>query len=579
MKSEPTEPMRILILCHAFNSLSQRVFAELERAGHEVSVELDISDEVTREAVSMFRPDAVVAPFLKRRIPDDVWQAVPCLIVHPGPPGDRGPNALDWAVLEGAPDWGVSIILANAELDGGPVLASRRFTMRAARKSSLYRLEVTEAAVQALFEALQRLETNRESIGGNDRSETVEDCWRDSVPTELRRVDWNRDDTETVMRKINSADGQPGVADSISDRAFRLFDARPEYALAGPAGRLLARCGDSVCRATTDGAVWIGHLKDAARQNFKRPAVELIDDAADGLDEIRPQWTAGKEQRGPIRYAEHGNVGMLAFDFYNGAMSTRDCEALLEAWRHAAQRPTRVIVLTGGRDFWSNGMDLNSIEAAESPADESWRNINAMDDLAEAIITTTGHLTVSAMAGNAAAGGVFLALAADRVWARDGVVLNPHYKNMGNLYGSEYWTYLLPRRVGEAGIEQVMGHRLPMLADRALQLGLVDAVGPNRPAEFDQFVAQQAKALAGPEWQQSIDAKTELRAIDEANRPLAAYRKSELERMHLNFFGFDPSYHVARYRLVQRTAHAWTPLHLARHRSMTRAEAASETER
>ena len=149
--------MRILILCHAFNSLSQRVFAELVNAGHEVSVEFDISDAVTREAVALFRPGAIVAPFLKRKIPDDVWQAVPCLIIHPGPPGDRGPNSLDWAVLEDRPTWGVSIILADAELDGGPVLAAREFTMRPARKSSIYRLEVTEAAVQALFEALAHL--------------------------------------------------------------------------------------------------------------------------------------------------------------------------------------------------------------------------------------------------------------------------------------------------------------------------------------------------------------------------------------------------------------------------------------
>ena len=150
--------MRILILCHAFNSLSQRVFAELERAGHTISVELDISDAVTREAVAMFGPDAIVAPFLKRRIPDDVWQAVPSLIVHPGPPGDRGPNALDWAVLDNEPTWGVSIIRATAELDGGPVLAARTFPMRQARKSSIYRAEVTEAAVQGLFEALDRLQ-------------------------------------------------------------------------------------------------------------------------------------------------------------------------------------------------------------------------------------------------------------------------------------------------------------------------------------------------------------------------------------------------------------------------------------
>ena len=50
------------------------------------------------------------------------------------------------------------------------------------------------------------------------------------------------------------------------------------------------------------------------------------------------------------------------------------------------------------------------------------------------------------MLGNAGAGGVFLSLAADEVWMRDGVILNPHYKDMGNLYGSEYWTYLLPAR-------------------------------------------------------------------------------------------------------------------------------------
>mgnify|MGYP000332736098 CR=1 FL=1 len=49
--------------------------------------------------------------------------------------------------------------------------------------------------------------------------------------------------------------------------------------------------------------------------------------------------------------------------------------------------------------------------------------------------------------GNAGAGGCFLARAADCVWVRNGVMLNPHYKNMGNLYGSEYWTYTLPRRV------------------------------------------------------------------------------------------------------------------------------------
>ena len=84
------------------------------------------------------------------------------------------------------------------------------------------------------------------------------------------------------------------------------------------------------------------------------------------------------------------------------------------------------------------------------PAMESWRNINAINDLVHEILTTSSHLVVAGLRGNAGAGGAMLALAADYVFARDGVVLNPHYKGMGGLYGSEYWTYTLPRRVGEA---------------------------------------------------------------------------------------------------------------------------------
>ena len=87
--------MRILLLSHAFNSLTQRLWCELAGRGHLLSLELDIADSVAEEAVALFRPDLVIAPFLKRAIPETVWSRHRCLVVHPGPPGDRGPSALD----------------------------------------------------------------------------------------------------------------------------------------------------------------------------------------------------------------------------------------------------------------------------------------------------------------------------------------------------------------------------------------------------------------------------------------------------------------------------------------------------
>ncbi|HSB22703.1 MAG TPA: formyltransferase family protein, partial [Burkholderiaceae bacterium] len=149
--------MRILLLAHAFNSLTQRLWVELTEAGHDLSVELDVNDSVTAEAVALWRPELIVAPFLKRRIPESVWRRHRCIVIHPGIRGDRGPSALDWAIVDGETAWGVTALEANGEMDAGDVWASVDFPMRNATKGSLYRNEVTEAAVAALRLTLERL--------------------------------------------------------------------------------------------------------------------------------------------------------------------------------------------------------------------------------------------------------------------------------------------------------------------------------------------------------------------------------------------------------------------------------------
>lgn len=573
--------MRILLLVHDFNSLSQRLYVELTRDGHELSLELDIHERITHEAVDLFRPDLILAPFLKRAIPASIWQKHQCLIVHPGPPGDRGPTALDWAILRGVPAWGVTVLQAEGQLDAGPIWASASFPMRIARKSSLYRNEVTDGAVVAVRDALTRITAGAGPPSHGGRKS--EHGWQPPMRQRERAIDWSRDDTTTVLRKIHSADGFPGVEDLLFNRRFRLFDARPEGDLAGQPGTLIARGHDAICRATRDGAVWIGELQpeDAPQRRFKLPAVLALGALADALPfsaHDAADGSAAPDYR-EIHYEERGAVGYVHFNFYNGALSTARCERLLRAYVQAQQRPTRVIVLMGGSDFWCNGMHLHCIEAADSPADASWANINAIDNLARDILTTDTHLTIAALQGNAAAGGVFLALAADRVLARSGIVLNPHYRSMGNLYGSEYWTYLLPRRVGAEQARAIVTRRLPLGAPEAVAIGLIDAHAGPDAVNFRAFVDATAADLTDTaRLTQVLAYKRARRAQDEQARALATYRAEELERMRMNFYGFDPSYHIARHRFVHRTPHAWTPLHLAQHRRLEfagRHEAAS----
>jgi len=315
-----------------------------------------------------------------------------------------------------------------------------------------------------------------------------------------------------------------------------------------------------VLRATRDGAIWIGHCRRADADAALKLPVALA---------FPRQWQQlpAREGFAEIRYEQHGPVGVLHFPFYNGAMSTAQCEELLAALRDALSQPTRVLLLAGGPEFFSNGISLSVIESAASPADESWRNINAIDDLCRAVLETTDRLTVATVQGNAGAGGCFLALACDQVWARAGVILNPHYKNMGNLYGSEYWTYTLPRRVKRGEPREVMENRLPVGCAQATELGLVDRVlDARRDAFLPQAIAQAQLLAESAEFASLLAAKQARRAADEGERPLAAYRDEELARMRRNFYGFDPSYHYARAHFVNKVPHAWTPRHLAVHR-------------
>jgi putative two-component system hydrogenase maturation factor HypX/HoxX len=544
--------MRILLLCHSFNSLTQRLYVELAERGHELAVEFDVKDSVTEEAVDLFRPELVIAPFLKRAIPASVWSRLPCLVVHPGPPGDRGPSSLDRAIMEGRKEWGVTILEANQEFDGGPIWAHRAFAMREASKGSLYRREVTEAAVEAVLEAIARIKA------GETPSPAPKGPLLPTLAQAERAIDWRQDGMETVLRKIRSADGMPGLLDSIMDQPCYLFDAKSASDLSGPPGALVARAGKAAARATKDGAVWIGHLRWPGAETLKLPATDILGRAGQDLPALPPR---------DIRYEERGEAGYLHFDFYNGAMSTDQCHRLREAFLDALKRPTKVIVLMGEQDYWSNGIHLSTIEAASSPAEESWANINAIDDLAEAIIRATSHLTVAAMAGNGGAGGVFLALAADLVLARQGIVLNPHYKSMGNLYGSEFWTYLLPKRATPDHAARILEARLPMGAAEASALGLVDEVLPGEIVEFQRTLNERVRGLAlHPGFEERLAAKRRGRERDEAAKPLALYRAEELERMKQNFFGFDPSYHVARYNFIFKAPKSRTPLFLAPHR-------------
>lgn len=573
--------MRILFLTSAHNSLSQRLLIELTELGHRVAVVLATSEEAMLKSVAENAPDLIIAPMLKMAIPEAIWSNHTCFIVHPGITGDRGPSSLDWAIMNGEKTWGVSILQAAAEFDAGPIWATRNFSLSGSpAKASLYRNEVTEAAVRGVLEAAGKFKSREFQPEPLDYSRAdVRGRLRPSMRQGDRAIDWGQDSTEVIVKKIRAADSAPGVLDTLFGRNYFLYGAHEEDCLKGEPGQIIAQRHGAICRGTVDGAVWITHLKarngedlcdlaplaqsqggcgceaDRYLSGIKLPAVQALGAAARSIPKAPLSIDTPTDHKTfrEITYTEKDGIGFLTFDFYNGAMSTEQCYRLRDAFLFARSQPTRAIALLGGRDFFSNGIHLNVIEASADPALESWHNINAINDLIHEILNTMSHLVIAGLRGNAGAGGAMLALAADYVFARKGVVLNPHYKSMGGLHGSEYWTYTLPRRVGKAAAIALTEECRPIGTSEAKAIGFIDDCFGTGVAEFERSLAHRAMQLSGrDDFWRLLREKHERRLADERVMPLARYRAEELKHMHANFYGPDAAYHLARQNFVYK---------------------------
>lgn len=548
--------MRVLILSTAFSGMAQRVLTELKQLNHIVDQHYDLNPEILIDQVERFDPELIVCPFLTQRIPDQVWSRYPCLIVHPGIEGDKGPSSLDWAIMNEESEWGVTLLQANGNFDDGDIWGTRRFPMRQGSKTSIYKREVTHAALELIKQAISDLEKNQVATRKlNYKDPMVRGQERPLLKQNERLIHWAAMTSDEVLKRLDAADSRPGVRSMINGHEVFLYGGKKEPNLRGTPGEILALHKGAFCCATADGGVWIRQLKcvDSVEvAPIKLPATMVLEKilspeqlaATHGVDDARAI--------DDIRVDRQGDTAFVYFDFYNGAFNTRQCIDLKSELIQLKRSDVKKIVLMGGEDFFCNGIHLNCIEAASDPAMESWNNINAIDDLVKEIIDCPNQVTIAALRNNAGAGGAIMAMACDEVIMRDGVVLNPHYAGMG-LYGSEYWTYLLPKRVGHTESRRIIEGCEPMSAHEAVRLGAADVVYDEDWQHYHQQLEDFCQNLADTiDIDTYLQAKCAALAAQEEKKPIAEYRREELAMMRKIFFDPTSEYHAKRRAFVYK---------------------------
>jgi methionyl-tRNA formyltransferase len=229
-----------------------------------------------RDEVAALAADLLILAFVTLIVPENVL-ALPRLgsiCFHPSLlPKYRGGSAVNWAVINGERETGVSVFWPDAGIDTGPLLLQRTVPIDPDDSTgSLYYKRILPAGVTLVLDSVALIADGRAPREPQDESRaSYEPLCRDPHG----HVDWTKP-AAVVHNLIRGCDPQPGAYTDVGGSRVRWYESRlaPDAAKAAP-GTVVAAGEDGVVIAAADGAVRLAKARVDGTSE-KKPAADAI---------------------------------------------------------------------------------------------------------------------------------------------------------------------------------------------------------------------------------------------------------------------------------------------------------------
>jgi len=210
----------------------------------------------TIRAVADRRPDLLVVAAFGGFLPEELLNLTPWppLNLHPSLlPRHRGPAPVNWSLIHGDWEVGVSVIFLEAAMDSGPILRQRAWPVTGPDSAGVWEDRLAKAGAEEVLAAVAELKSGRILVRPQEPAlVTINPLLRKSDG----RVDFSRP-AGVLAGLVNGADPWPGAVANLGGRALKVFKAAPAagtWPLAEPGrvlglddhGRLLVAAGPGV---------------------------------------------------------------------------------------------------------------------------------------------------------------------------------------------------------------------------------------------------------------------------------------------------------------------------------------------
>ncbi len=236
--------------------------------GLRVETPASFKDPAEWEKLSAMAPDLGIMAFVTKICPAGFLNTPThgTIQYHPSLlPRHRGPSSINWPIIQGETQTGLTIFWPDDGLDTGPILLQKSTEIGPDDTlGTVYFDRLYPMGVDAMMEAIELVRAGSAPRIEQDESQATYEGW---CRAENVEIDWSKDVAE-VHNLIRGADPQPGAWTTIAGKKVALYEPKRIAGETGAPGTILAMDDKGVTIAAPGGAVRIGRARPEGDQKI-----------------------------------------------------------------------------------------------------------------------------------------------------------------------------------------------------------------------------------------------------------------------------------------------------------------------
>ncbi len=237
-----------------------------EKSGIPVYQPLKVRDPAFVDIIRSLEPDVIVVVAFGQILPKALLDIPPhgCINVHASLlPRYRGAAPLNWCIINGETETGVTTMLMDVGLDTGDMLLVQKTTLDENEDIASLHDRMAVMGADLLAETLNRL-ANGDLVP--EPQDSAASCYAPMLRKEDGIIDWHTD-ARTVHNKVRGLAVWPGACTTINGQVMKIFRTRPGNG-SGEPGTVLQGAKDHFEVACQTGSLFLQELQLAGKKRL-----------------------------------------------------------------------------------------------------------------------------------------------------------------------------------------------------------------------------------------------------------------------------------------------------------------------